>query len=1505
MAWNARVSRAAALVLFGIGLLLLAGPACSNNSGRYGHGVASNAQSLTAPVTIALSVPDPLSPVGPVVTGSSSAMLGSNSIVVSGTVVSMGSSGLDTEPGALVNNDVWSRGTAQIKDRVTIKGTLHATTVTLGNQTSVAQTDTKPVFDPPSTLTWIVTYPPGTGTDITLNAGQSQALPPGLYGSLQLNSQSTLALSTGTYFLTNFSFESQATINLDQSNGPVIIYVSNNIIHLRGAFVPIGVGDAGTAHPDLMVGYLGTNPVFVESLFDGAIVAPFAALTLRQVNGVHTGYFYAQTASLDSSAQVQYRFPTSVVGASNPNGAQCNALLADAGVSADNIRKLCKKCSSPDDTDRDGVPDCIDRCPYDRQKTRPGIAGCNRSDVDSDGDGVPDSIDQCPHDPNNVEPGQCGCVDQPGLKPAGTPCTDTACAQSGATCNGAGVCGNRNACNPCPPNGRLIVDRGTAYWFCGVSLNPPLLPDGGLEIIPTGSPASESAAQAACSSKAETLLRINTPDDNRLVAQLIAAPVWLGANDLQTSGRWDWSLANSNTGDLFWSGGPTGTRQNNLYSNWQPGLAPGPARCASIVPGDGHWFDTDCSESLGYICGFRPSAPGLPTDAGYGKPGSPVSGGPRFPLDFPPGPCVDEFDLDAGGLPDSLAELINEVDAARHNTAFVGVAKNPPPDGSTHCPSDEDPDAGFTQAIGINPDSGAGCAVTQVQQVNFPTGGPDGGPYTGDCLSDDDCSQFVGAGFVCRQLKNDLNCSPADASDAAQSLDGSKSCPGGAQCVLLQCPQVTDTCREVRICNKKQVDFDASLDPGSNLDAGVFNPVSMFGGALPDSAPSPEYVDPPMFDGGDHTWCHLKPQNQVANANQPQQNTNGSSGQGSPISFSFDPNLVFDVNPNPLALGENGMKVHAAATLTASVLLNNFLGQRYRADVVEIGAGVHAERCAVNNDETKFRVLNLDVLSLLGLGVPKFDSTKLFPPQTKACNDAVSKFVYWGNRAKKSFRDAQQLLFQFNNITKNGGRMASTLCQDIMSAVSTNDVALFPGGLKCPAGESPEETINRFIDYLQAPGFGQISQLRHAASDLVTTSADLLNNSLPNLKLKFLDLQRDESQTILNVPFAIGPVPMVLQIDVFAKYGIAGRFDLRLEIPLAQMAGLDDSATQTPGQDTPLPIARAEVNVAPFAAAGLSAFVGAGVDLGAFSATLGIEGQVTLGRVSAPIYAGAGLDLLEQMDPRPLPADIGPVAIAGDVLGTVFHFSVPKSFNFLVWFDYGAGIQLSDILSGRINAKLHVSFFFFSATWRVEIVHFNGWSTFINLVQGSVSAGTSTRTDQSLNSSHAPSPAGSTTIVTVGPQGGPSMGLDESQLPLTVLQPLVPPITDLSVTSDGGASDAQIIPFDAAGVQTFFYDNQCCAHNQETCDPAGTPHCCPDFDCILDASDAQTGNCQPRCVPDGGTCKQGAEVTCCGSLVCGANGTCQSPCPGQPCVQNSDCCANFFCDLDFNICRQQ
>jgi OOP family OmpA-OmpF porin len=64
------------------------------------------------------------------------------------------------------------------------------------------------------------------------------------------------------------------------------------------------------------------------------------------------------------------------------------------------------KRGCPVDSDGDGVPDGIDRCPATPKGVKVDAVGCP---IDSDGDGVPDGIDKCPNTPKGAVVDAAGC----------------------------------------------------------------------------------------------------------------------------------------------------------------------------------------------------------------------------------------------------------------------------------------------------------------------------------------------------------------------------------------------------------------------------------------------------------------------------------------------------------------------------------------------------------------------------------------------------------------------------------------------------------------------------------------------------------------------------------------------------------------------------------------------------------------------------------------------------------------------------------------------------------------------------------------------------------------------------------------------------------------------------------------------------------------------------------------------------------------------------------------
>jgi hypothetical protein len=534
--------------------------------------------------------------------------------------------------------------------------------------------------------------------------------------------------------------------------------------------------------------------------------------------------------------------------------------------------------------------------------------------------------------------------------------------------------------------------------------------------------------------------------------------------------------------------------------------------------------------------------------------------------------------------------------------------------------------------------------------------------------------------------------------------------------------------------------------------------------------------------------------NSVQPASQAGTNQAAKANGGTTLSLDFDPNLVFDITPNPLALGETNMVLHAGASLLASVQLKNFLNQSYGpANILNAAIDIVAKRCSISTMGTQLEILGQNI-DLSQFGVPIFDTLspnsdpngELYAA-SKACQDAIDEYQVVAGRVKKAFRDAQQLLWQYHNV---GKLLTGNLCS--MIAAANLDTTDFPGGATCYSNESIESIINRFTYYYQQPGLGQVSQLRSANSLLSSASAKITQQITSTLnqyalgddggiKLQFLNESHQETQTIVDVQFAIGPVPCLLQVDLSTNYGVTGNFALELGFP-----SILDVSPPTPPQPPPPPtsIAHVSANVMPYASAALSAFVGAGFDLGPFSASLGLEGVVYLAQAQAPLFAGAGVGMQVLNDLRPIPNDAKPPVSIGE---NALQFGVPKAFKFIANYDYGMRLDVTKVLAGEIDARLRISFCFFSRTWRKRVVKFNGFEFHYDLISGgnSLDVTVGARNPGDSHTVAAPttgSPDAGTTVAS----GATTMGLSETEVPLMQLAYL--PMPESGSTGGGGGA---------------------------------------------------------------------------------------------------------------------
>jgi len=214
-----------------------------------------------------------------------------NSGVVPGGDTNLGT---DTLVGAIT-----SKPSVTLGDRARVEGNvLSAGAVAPHNQTVVTGTVTQygtPSFD---RWSWTVDLP-ASSENLSLPPDRVASLSPGSFENITVFSRSTLRLRTGTYYFGSFDVEPQATLAIDTTRGPVVLYVRGSLIW-RGSINFTGPTDR------LLIGYAGADSVALETTFTGTFVAPDASLRLAVGATSHVGAFFAKNLQLDPGVQVKF-----------------------------------------------------------------------------------------------------------------------------------------------------------------------------------------------------------------------------------------------------------------------------------------------------------------------------------------------------------------------------------------------------------------------------------------------------------------------------------------------------------------------------------------------------------------------------------------------------------------------------------------------------------------------------------------------------------------------------------------------------------------------------------------------------------------------------------------------------------------------------------------------------------------------------------------------------------------------------------------------------------------------------------------------------------------------------------------------------------------------------------------------------------------------------------------------------------------------------------------------
>jgi hypothetical protein len=208
-------------------------------------------------------------------------------------------------PGVAVGS-ILSVGPISISDRVNIPGLVKSEgVITLGNQDTIGG----PILATanvvlPDLSAYQVTFPTTFAPGLTLQPGGQGTLAPGAYQSTSIASRATLHLSSGTYFFTSIDIEPQATVSLNDTAGPVIIFLRDSAT-LRGTFSTTRGGD-----PSLRIVYEGTGSLSLNAPFSGTAVAPNGTLNMAPGNGQkYRGSFFANNIVVADANTVIVHLP--------------------------------------------------------------------------------------------------------------------------------------------------------------------------------------------------------------------------------------------------------------------------------------------------------------------------------------------------------------------------------------------------------------------------------------------------------------------------------------------------------------------------------------------------------------------------------------------------------------------------------------------------------------------------------------------------------------------------------------------------------------------------------------------------------------------------------------------------------------------------------------------------------------------------------------------------------------------------------------------------------------------------------------------------------------------------------------------------------------------------------------------------------------------------------------------------------------------------------------------
>ncbi len=194
---------------------------------------------------------------------------------------------------SIINGDIRTSGNITYQNNITVTGNSFANINIPSSELPLVLPNMNDLVYSTSEMT----------NDIYVEPGNVCELVPGKYYNYNIKSNSKLKLTSGIYFFNKLDMDIGSSLELDEETGPIEIYIVSSF-NMRGNIVH-SLSDIDGPR-NFLVGYCGTNTIFLDYGFSGTFVSPNARLVMGQAVKKYEGCFYAKSVEVHQDATIKH-----------------------------------------------------------------------------------------------------------------------------------------------------------------------------------------------------------------------------------------------------------------------------------------------------------------------------------------------------------------------------------------------------------------------------------------------------------------------------------------------------------------------------------------------------------------------------------------------------------------------------------------------------------------------------------------------------------------------------------------------------------------------------------------------------------------------------------------------------------------------------------------------------------------------------------------------------------------------------------------------------------------------------------------------------------------------------------------------------------------------------------------------------------------------------------------------------------------------------------------------